>query len=132
MSRTLDPHLYALDPARPEERTALLDEQERLETKLARAQHLVDSDTHTLGSGYSRNLIRRRDLIDRKLSELHGLLTQRDFGAIDRCSTTNCRNFAGEPYRFAGRCEPCFVAAATGTTPDHIDPLTLPEPAINR
>jgi hypothetical protein len=127
--RTLDAHLYELNAANPAERAILIEEQGRLELKLAHAQRLCESESFNLGYRAAQRTRDRRDLLDTQLSELHGLLHEHDFSNIERCRTPRCPNVAGPPFTHMGRCPDCLTHAQNGTTPS-IDPTAPPEPYI--
>ena len=125
--RTLDARVYCENSASPHGRQMLLDEQARLEMRFAHAQKLVESESFNLGHRHALATVRRRDLIDAQLSELHQLLHEHD-GAYDRCRSYRCNNFALPRFQGSGYCETCLHHAIEGTAPP-IDP-TAPAPAL--
>lgn len=126
--RTLSAHLYELNPANPHDRQQLLDEQRRLEMKLAHTQRLIDTESFNQGYRHAQRIIDRRDLIDAQLNELHGLIHSIDFSGIERCRTPRCQNTAGPAYTHSGYCPSCLIHAVNGTQPNH--DATAPLPAV--
>jgi hypothetical protein len=126
----LPDHLRNLNPANPSDRAIIEDERERNQEKLARAQHLVDTDPHTHGFRHSQALINRRDLLDAIDTALFGLLhSMDDVGSLQLCRSYTCRSYALPTYVGSGFCESCLHHAIEGTAPP-IDPTALPEPYI--
>jgi hypothetical protein len=126
--RTLDAHLYDLNPASPDDRKILLAEQQRLEMKLDAANREIDRESYNHGYRAAQRVIDRRDRIDQQLTEIFGLLHEHDFSGIARCRTARCQNVAGPAFTHSGFCSDCHRCAVTGISPDLDN--SLPEPLI--
>lgn len=124
----LPENLRRMSPARPFERTTIEVELRHAEARLARSEHAVEADSHTLGFHHSEKLINRRDRDWAVVIAISQLLNSEPFSR-EFCRAVGCSNVVANAYEHASYCPSCFHAALTGEAAPR-DPAALPPPVI--